>query len=344
MKKSILSVFVFILIIVLLSGCVPAPTLPIVSTYLPIDTPIQTKTSRSTSARTLDITGKYLMVFHACDTKVTDCHDYQNHRVYLAQSDDGAQWSMVPGWKAYSGSVPDVIRRGGTIYIYTPGKVVRYHLDSGILEDPINVTVKGAEGFVDPSVFVDDQGRLVLFFLYGRIGGDPAGCMPDQTKCENRIGSATEVEGSDGLNFVVDEGDRATVTISPSGPIRTASDPDIFFDGKQYVLFIAYGPSISLWTSPELRGTYSQSAKLSDGMLTNNSGGVAAGYFDQVTQQYWTFAHISDQNQKTLIRRAVHENLSRQISDSDWVAITSESLGLTATTNIESPGFAVNET
>ena len=284
-----------------------------------------------------------LECMHPCDTAAADCNDWQNHQVYLAQSDDGAQWSIVPGWTPYPGSVPDVIRRGNTIYIYTPGQLARYHLDTGVREGPMPVTVSGAEGFVDPSVFVDDQGRLTLFFLYGRPGGDPAGCMPSETTCKNRFGSATEVKGSDGASFTVDEGDRATVTLSSSGPIRTASDPDIFFDGTQYVIYIAYGPSISVWTSPELRGTYTQAAALPGGILTNNTGGVASGFFDPITQQYWTFAHVSEQNQTTTIRRAVHANLSRQLTDGDWaVVISGASVGLTATTNVESPGFAVN--
>ncbi len=295
------------------------------------------------SGAPLDITGQYLMAFHACDTATTECRDPRNHQVYLAQSGDGAQWIIVPGWTPYAGSVPDVIRRGKILYIYTPGRLVRYHLDTGIFEGPMEVTVSGTQGFVDPSAFVDDQGRLVLFFLYGQFGGDPAGCLPQETTCEKRFGSATEVEGSDGASFTVDEGNRATITLSTSGGILSASDPDIFFDGAQYVLYGAYGPSTSVWTSPELRGTYTQVSTLPDGMLSNGTGGVAAGYFDPITQQYWTFAHAPKQNQATSIRRAAHADFSQQLSESGWsVVISGVALGLTQTTNIESAGFAVN--
>ncbi len=333
MRKSVLSALAFVLITALSGGCAPAPAPAPAPTNIPV----------SAGGTALEITGKYLMAFHACDTAAADCNDWQNHQVYLAQSNDGAQWNIVPGWSPYPGSVPDVIRRGNTIYIYTPGQLVRYHLDTGMLDGPMQVKVSGADGFVDPSAFVDDQGRLTLFFLYGRIGGDPAGCLPSESTCENRFGSATEVEGSDGASFTVDEGDRVTVTVSSSGPIRTASDPDIFFDGTQCILYIAYGPSISVWTSPELRGDYTQVVALPGGMLTNNTGGVASGTFDPITQQYWSFAHVSAQNQTTTIRRAVHANLSRQLTESDWVvAISGASVGLTATTNVESPGFAVN--
>lgn len=294
----------------------------------------------------LDITSPYLMSFHACDTAAAECRDPRNHQVYLAQSDDGAQWSIIPGWTPYAGSVPDVIRRGNTLYLYTPNQLVRYHLDTGIFEGPMEVTVNSGEMFVDPSAFVDEQGRLALFFLYGQVGGDPAGCLPQETTCEKRFGSATEVEGSDGASFTVDEGDRATITLSTSGGIRSASDPDIFFDGTQYILYISHGPSTSVWTSPPngLRGAYTQVSTLPDGMLSNGTGGVAAGYFDPITQQYWTFAHAGKQNQATAIRRATHTDFSRQLSESDWnVTISGASLGLTQTSNVESAGFAVNE-
>lgn len=351
MKRKVIFILLSIFTAIFFSACATIPA-PISTTALPVEVtdaiePIATTMPSDTPelviSPSLEITDKYLLTFHACDTLITNCHDWQNHQVYLAQGNDGVQWSIVPGWVPYSGSVPDVIRRGETIYLYTPGQLVRYHLDTGLLEKPINVSVKGAEGFVDPSIIVDDQGRLTLFFLFGRIGGDPAACMPEETSCENRFGSATEVEGSDGANFILDEGDRVIVPLSVSGPIRTASDPDVFFDGTLYYLYIAYGPSISVWTSSELRGTYVQSADLPGGMLNNDSGGVASGYYDPETKRYWTFAHFSDQNQLALIHRAAQTSLTQQIIDPEWITISSESVGLAATMNIESPGFAINQ-
>lgn len=65
--------------------------------------------------------------------------------------------------------------------------------------------------------------------------------------------------------------------------MRYASDPDIFSDGRQYVLYISQGAGISVWTSAQLRGTYQ---KIAD--LASDTGEVAAGYFDSATQRYWT--------------------------------------------------------
>ncbi len=287
------------------------------------------------------VTGQYLMAFHACDTALTNCGDPRIHMVYLAESNDGAAWTLLPGWVPFPGSVPDVIRRGSTLYVFTAGgTLVRYRLDTNTIEPPVTVSLPGLEaGFVDPSLILDEGGRLVLFFLHGRLGGDPAGCPPGQSSCLNHFGSATEVAGSDGTRFTLDPGDRASLTLSASGGLRSASDPDIFFDGTQYVLYISQGPSISVWVSPELRGAY---RKISD--LAQGTGGIPSGHFDPVSQRYWTYGHVV-RGGVAVIRRAVHAGLSTLLNESDWeTIITGPAIGLTATTNVESPGFAVNTT
>ncbi|HIP97047.1 MAG TPA: hypothetical protein EYH32_07515, partial [Anaerolineae bacterium] len=289
------------------------------------------------------VTAPYLMALLACDTATSDCYDPSHHLVYLAQSDDGLHWSLIPNWQPYQGSVPDVIRRGDTLYIYTPGRLARYHLDTNTLDPPTPVDIADLPGgFVDPSLFIDEQGRLVLFFLYGQPGSDPAGCAPGETTCVRQIGSATEVDGSDGAAFTLDAGQRVSMTVDPQSAIKTASDPDIFFDGEQYVLYLSHGASTSVWVSDELRGAYAQATSLPQGLLTLGTGGVPAGYFDPLSGQYWTFAHIN-RNGLLVIRRAVHGDLSRQLGESDFVTVISgESLGLGMTYSVGSPSFAVN--
>lgn len=309
----------------------------------PLEAETQTENAPSAALTPLDITGKYLLSFHACET--AECmQGPMNHMVYLAQSDDGANWNLVPGWQPYRGSVPDVIRRGNVIYIFTPGQVARYDLDTQAFEGPVPVNVNGLEaGYVDPSLIVDDQGRLVMFFLYGRMGSDPASCPADTPTCDQRFGSATEVEGSDGAQFTLDGGDRASVVIAEDSSSRSASDPDIFFDGSQYILYLSHGPSVSVWTSADLRGSYAQLASLPGGMLSQGSGGIASGYFDSASGTYWTFAHAPSPNSAAKILFASHADFSRQIGASDWaVALSGESLGLGASVNVESPGFAIN--
>ncbi len=299
--------------------------------------------SRSQAATQLS-TAPYLMAFHACDTSGgVECHDPRNHMVYLAGSEDGLNWSLIPGWEPYSGSVPDLIRRGETLYIYTPGQLVRYHLDSDTIDPPTKVQISDLEsGYVDPSLIIDDEGRLVLFFLYGQLGMDPAGCSPDEESCVREIGSATETVGSDGAEFVLDDGQRASMTLDPTSQLRSFSDPDIFFDGNQYVLYISHGASTSVWVSKELRGEYVQEPSLPQGLLTNNTGGVPAGYYDPLSSQYWTFAHVGRDGQ-TVIRRATHPDIFQQLSDADFTTVlTGESVGLGSGFEVASPGFAVN--
>ncbi len=290
------------------------------------------------------VSAPYLMAFHACDSAGgADCHNPQNHMVYLAGSDDGENWSLIPGWEPYSSSVPDVIRRGDTLYIYTPGQLVRYNLNTDTQEAPVQVDIPGLSGgFVDPSLIVDEDGRLVMFFLYGQMGMDPAGCSASETSCVREIGSATEVQGSDGSEFTLDEGQRASATIDPSSQIKSFSDPDIFFDGGQYVLYISHGPSTSVWVSKDLHGEYVQEPSLPQGMLTTNTGGVPAGYFDPANGEYWTYAHVDLQGQ-TIIRRAIHPDLYKPLNEADFdTVITGESIGLGASFIVASPGFAVN--
>lgn len=286
------------------------------------------------------------MAFHACASG--ECASGPgSHKVYLAQSDDGGSWSLVPGWTPFQGSVPDVIRRGGTLYIYTPGKLARYNLETGAVDGPLDVKIQGLDqGIVDPSLILDDQGRLVLFFLYGRIGGDPAGCPAGQDSCEQRFGSATEVEGSDGTLFALDNGDRVTVTVSRSSDstYKSASDPDIFFDGRQYVLYLSHGQSTSVWIAAGLRDRYTSVSILPQALLTDRSCGIASGHFDIASSHYWLFCHRSSPGAGTMIYSARHSDFSRQLGQDDLkAAISGESIGLGPGFNVESPGFAVNQ-
>jgi len=287
------------------------------------------------------ITGAYLLVFHACNPATANCRDPRHHQVYLAQSDDGVNWSLVPNWTPYPGSVPDVIRRGDTLYVYTPNQLRRYHFSTATWEDSVAVTLSDAEapgGFVDPSLTVDDQGRLVLFYLLGIPGQDPAQCAPGQTSCVKHFHSATEVPGSDGAAFVAEPGDRVAITLRPN-PVDSASDPDIFYDGERYLLYISGGNSIQVYTSPTLHGSYTLLTTLPDGYLTRNTGGIGSGYFDPITQRYWTYTHTL----QGIIRQAVHSDLDKPLTEGDFATIiTGSNIGLGSSWRVESPGFAVN--
>lgn len=292
-------------------------------------------------------TKRYLMAFHGCEG--TLCSSPTNHRVYLAESNDGASWTMVPGWTSFAGSVPDVIQRGRTLYIFTASQeVARYNLDTGA-SDRVRMTVSGlpsgvSSDWVDPSLYIDEQGRLVLFLLYAPFGGgDPARCATGIASCTKQFMSATEVTGSNGGQFAVDPGTRATITVTSTALPSSASDPDIFFGGTQYVMYISHGSSISVWTSSSLRGTFTQSTTLPGGLLADGTGGVPAGHFDGATSQYWTYAHVTQGNPATSVtRRAVHSGFSQQLTASSWTTVvTGSGIGLGSSTSVESPSFTV---
>ncbi len=287
------------------------------------------------------ITGAYLLAFHACDG--AQCTSPRSHLVYLAESNDGATWTLVPGWVPYTGSVPDVVRRGDLLYLYAVGVsgsgggagVRVLDLKTGLLGSASGVTISGFGGsVVDPSALLDDQGRIVLFFLVSdRTPGDPAQCRAGETTCVRQFASATEAAGGDGVRFAFDPGSGASVTLG--GGLRIGADPDVFFDGTQWVMYISHGPSTSVWTSATMRGVYTRI-----GSLTENVGGVPAGHHEAATGRVWSYTHVG--HPTTVIRRAVHAGYG-QLAESAWsVVVSAATLGLSSSWSVASPGIAAN--
>jgi carboxymethylenebutenolidase len=288
------------------------------------------------------------MAVHACNPITRNCSDPRNHMVYLARSDDGVVWLPLPGFEPYSGSVPDLIRRDNTLYVYTPGLLRRYRIDSGTWETPVQVRMQTATGatelFVDPSPTLDEQGRIVLFYLVAQRGGDPARCLAGQAQCTKSFRSATEVDGSDGATFTVDPGDRVAVTI---GSNESASDPDVFQGPSSFVLYLSRGPSVQVFTSPTLRGEYRVAAGLPSGLLVSGLGGIPSGHYHSATRQFWTYVHgaaAPGVPMTRAVRRAVHSGLDRQLTGADFTTVISGQSfpGLGAGFHVESPGFTVN--
>jgi hypothetical protein len=238
-----------------------------------------------------------------------------------------------------------VIRRGDTVYVFTPNEVARYRLDSGTWLPPVPVALTDPDttgGFVDPSAWVDEQGRLVLFYLLGIIGSDPAGCG-GAPSCTKYIHSATEVAGSDGTAFVVNPGHRLTVPTGGSDP-PTSSDPDILRVGDEFVVLLSRGTSTQVWTCPDLHGTYALSTALPGGYLWQNGPAVASGQSFDATGELWLYGHeFSPGAGTTVIRRAVVHGITSQVPPGAWTtAVVPADLGLSNTTELGSPGFALN--
>ena len=313
--------------------------------------PKNTPTTESESPTSVEIDHLYLMAFHACDSFKTDCRDPRNHQVYLAGSEDAKSWRLIPGWVPFQGSVPDVIRRGETLYVYTGPWLVRYHFDTGLLDEPVQVKISSGEGMdstepimlTDVSLIRDEQDRLVMFFLFGEMGSDPAMCAPGEATCVKHIGSASEVEGSDGGEFIIHEGDRIHAEIGEGKTFMSLSDPDIFTDGRDFFLLLSHGTWISVWTSMELHGTYQKLEVSPMGFLSTGSGGVASGYFHPEKGRYWIFSNVH-LDEGMVIRFAETKDLTNELGEGAWSkVITGEGIGLGPGFNVESPGFTINE-
>ena len=271
-------------------------------------------------------TQPYLMAFHTCAPGATDCNNPSNHIVQLGQSADGVTWSLVGGWQSFKGSVPDVFRRGDTLFVISTSGLMRVDMKTGATT---TATVSLNSGtYVDPSLAQLPDGRLILFFLPGIPGQDPAGCAPGEASCVRQIKSAVEVAGSNGTQFVVDDGARISETIT-SGAF---SDPDIFYNGTEWVLYVSRGPSVHAYTSASLQGSYVFKA-----VVSNNTGGVPAG-LRMPDGTIATYVHTSVGG-STEIRRATSATGTSPIV-SFQTSLSGQSLGLG--THAESPGIAVN--
>ena len=327
-------------------NAVPQPSQLKTTTFPPptVSVPLKsTATPTPTPSFSSPFTDKYLMAFLVCNNSAANCGDPRNHQTFLAQSNDGATWTRVSGVLPLPGSVPDVIRRGNTLYIFSPGMVARYYLDTGKIDLPQPVAITASnntnELFVDPSITVDANGNLVLFYLLGQIGSDPAHCPPGESSCTKIIHSATEITGSDGTRFTVDSGNRADISINGQ---ETASDPAILKDPNGYTLLISRGQSVEAMMSSNLRGTFKDIPTLPGGILVNNLGGVPDGYYDSASGRYWIY--ITSGTNDSVIRRAVSNNITYPLSEGQFSTVLSGSnVGLGSSFMVASPGVTPNQ-
>lgn len=284
--------------------------------------------------------GEYLLSVLGCNGTRTTCSNPKNHQIYLLYSDDGASWSVLPGVPSFTGSVPDVVRRDDTIYVYMPQVLLRYHISTGQWDPPVSVSLfekRAPWGYVDPSVRIDDQGRICMIYLPGDVSGNLGLCPPGVSSCVKEFLSAVEVIGTDGAMFEGVPGVPVSVQLQQG---QGAWDPDWFFDGQRYVCYISRGQSVQVYTSSSLHGTYSLHSALPNGMLVSGFGGVPSGRFDPVTQRYWTYVHTT-RNGQTVVRRAVHASLDQPLRDEDFQTVLQPSaLGISGT--VGSPGIAPN--
>ncbi|MAA78639.1 MAG: hypothetical protein CL916_05220 [Deltaproteobacteria bacterium] len=281
----------------------------------------------------------YWMTFHQCDTQTVDCMDPMKHETRIASSQDGKRWSVLSSIEPFQGSVPDVLIRDQEMYVFSLPKLHRmsptekkeqiahFH----VLDDKDDLVLQ-----VDPSPIIDKDGKIVLFFLVGIAGVDPARCPRDQRSCTKEFRSATEIEGTQGKRFRLDPGIRAEIQISQG---HFASDPDVFLGPDGYYLYVSRGAQVQALHSQDLRGTYTSIPSLSGGMLSRNNGGVPAGYFDAEKNMFYTFITRHKGGHRTEIHGATHSDFSRPLTERDFSPVITPQLLGNPNLTIASPGM-----
>ncbi|MBM74939.1 MAG: hypothetical protein CMK59_06035 [Proteobacteria bacterium] len=248
-----------------------------------------------------------LLVYHSCDTRIKDCFDPMLHEIQMAYSEDGHDWTIWDELPQISGSVPDILIRDSVLYIYSLPELHRLDLITGSWLPTIRARVFDDKGnmviHVDPSPVLDENNNIVLFFLKGVPGIDPATCSMTENSCTKEFLSATELAGSKGARFRIDRGIRTSVNLK--GPGDFASDPDVFQDPNGYVMYISRGQATHVYRSKTLQGSY-----VFEKELTNTGGGVPAGYYHFNENMYWSFTskHVA-QPWMQEIRMSEHPSL-----------------------------------
>lgn len=282
-------------------------------------------------------TKRYLMSFHSCASGAANCAEPSSHLVQLAQSDDGRSWSLVTGWQSYNGSVPDVFRRGSKIYVMSVGgapaystlELTRLDLTTGVVSRS-TVVVSDGVGFVDPSLEQLSDGRLIVYYLVtGGPGYNPATCRAGESSCVKEIKSAVEVAGSDGTRFITDAGSRISETITPMQPF---SDPDIFYNGREWVLYVSRAQSVHAYTSGTPQGSF-----VFRGVVSDGQGGIPAGLTVSANET-WTYVHLASSN-GTVIKFGTSADGTTSVRSFTTV-VDSAMFGLGAVA--ASPGLALN--
>ena len=90
--------------------------------------------------------GEYLMAMFACDGFICMDPTAFNHEIWIMYSDNGEDWAVPDDYEPFEGSVPDLIRRDNTLYVFGGRRTIRrYHFDTDEWEDPVEMSQTGDE-------------------------------------------------------------------------------------------------------------------------------------------------------------------------------------------------------
>ena len=304
-----------------------------------------TKTREDTQFETIDYVVQfdysYVMTFHSCDTLVSDCGNPSEHTVHVAGSKDAYNWELLPEIPSFDSSVPDIIIRDEILYIFALPELRRLDLQTGEWLDIAYPQILNQDGeqilHVDPSLFIDDENNIVLFFMEAQEGLNPATCPLGNLNCSKYFLSATEVSGSQGSVYSVDDGVRMEIQLSDSQ--RIAADPDIFRGPDGYYQYVSRGQNIQVFLGSDLRGTYHPLNTLDDGILTRGGGGVPAGHYDAEQGLFFTFVTTAIDGSMSDIRLATHQSVDAPIERDSFDTVISGAQLFSESHLVASPGF-----
>lgn len=253
----------------------------------------------------------WLLTFVGCPQDTCENAPIDVHQVWLLQSEDGERWRPPEGYETFAGSVPDLVRRDNTLYIFAVRmQVRRFHHDTDTWEEPVAMTLLDEQGnsipLSDPSPILGEDGLLHMMYMESSLDGDPADC--EEPTCTMNFVSAIEVEGSDGTLFQQQPGLRAQVTVTQG---ERCADPSLFRreDGG-YAMEVLRQDDTVLLLSDQLHGTYTPAQGLREGgVFAPLYYGLMDSQWDPVSERYLSaasVAHIIENGDPPLVATELH--------------------------------------
>ena len=272
----------------------------------------------------------YLIAFNSCSHE--DCDSPKNHEIFLAGSDDGEEWELIEEFdNGHMGSVPDIVYYNDYIYLFHTSSGGDHNYD--VLDKCFNIIETGTasleggdeDGWVDPSLIVDGD-ELVLFYLPGVKGQDPAMCPEEVESCTKEIHSARSSLSTFPLFQLVSETRvEAELNTNPdSGAIRSFSDPDIIqLEDDSYLLYVSSGSNSLVYVGSDLDGSFESP---SDDIVfaSERQGGVPSVIQDLSTGDVWLYVH-KDNDGNRVIKRAVSDGIT-ELSSSDFKTVIDDGI------------------
>lgn len=178
------------------------------------------------------------------------------------------------------------------------------------------VGLDSSGGFVDPSMIVSGD-DLIMFYLPGNPGGNPAGC--DEYPCTREIHTAIADNGN-ARSFTQYEGNRVSMYIEDEeAEIQLFCDPDILRlkDGS-LLLYVSIGGSTLVYQGTSLTGAFVSPGD-PDLVVASNVGGVP-GSIQAADGSIWLYVNKNSM-EGTQIARGVSSDGVTPIDDEDFVVV-----------------------